>query len=149
MVRFFIRRIEKKYQQEEVRGKIGFFSGVFGLLTNFLLFLGKFFIGFSANSVSIMADAMNSLSDTISSVIVLFGFKIAGKPADKDHPYGHERFEYLTGLAVALLISFVGFQFLINSIEKIITPSAIQFSRVILLVLILSILIKILQYIVN
>lgn len=145
MVRFFIRRIEKKYQKEEVRGKIGFFSGVFGLLTNFILFLGKFFIGFSANSVSIMADAMNSLSDTISSVIVLFGFKIAGKPADKDHPYGHERFEYLTGLAVALLISFVGFQFLMNSIEKIITPSAIQFSRAILLVLILSILIKIYQ----
>lgn len=145
MIHFFIHRIEKKYQKEEVRGKMGVFAGIFGLVTNFILFLGKFFVGFSANSVSIMADAMNSFSDTISSVIVLFGFKIAGKPADKDHPYGHERFEYLTGLAIALLISLVGFQFLKSSFMKIVTPAAIHFSWATIIVLILSIAIKIYQ----
>lgn len=145
MIRFFIHRMEKKYQKEEIRSKIGFFSGIFGLVTNFILFIGKFFIGLSANSVSIMADAMNSFSDTISSIIVLFGFKIAGKPADKDHPYGHERFEYVTGLAIALLISFVGFQFLKSSFTKIVTPTSIHFSWAMMIVLVLSIIIKVYQ----
>lgn len=145
MIRFFIQRIEKKYQPVETRGKIGFFAGIFGLITNFILFVGKFVIGLTANSVSIMADAMNSFSDTISSVIVLFGFKIAAKPADKDHPYGHERFEYVTGLAVAVLISFVGFQFLKSSFLKILHPTSIHFSMAMFLVLLLSIGIKIYQ----
>ncbi|MHC5267769.1 cation diffusion facilitator family transporter [Enterococcus sp. LJL98] len=145
MIRFFIHRMEKKYQPAEMRGKVGFFAGVFGLISNFILFIGKFMIGFSANSVSIMADSMNSLSDTVSSIIVLFGFKIAAKPADKDHPYGHQRFEYVTGLAVAVLISFVGFQFLKSSFFKILNPSSIHFSKVMFIVLVLSIGIKVYQ----
>lgn len=145
MVRFFINKMEKKYRQEVLRGKIGLFSGIFGLLTNLLLFTGKLLIGLSTNSVSIMADAMNSFSDSISSILVLVGFKIASKPADKDHPYGHERFEYVTGLGVALLITFVGSQFFKTSVEKIMNPTSIHFSWLSLMVLVLSIIIKLYQ----
>lgn len=145
MIRFFISKMEKRYRQEMLRGKIGLFSGIFGLLTNLILFLSKLMIGLSANSVSITADAMNSFSDSISSILVLVGFKIASKPADKDHPYGHERFEYVTGLGVAILITFVGTQFFKTSIEKIMNPASIHFSWVTFLVLFLSIIIKLYQ----
>jgi cation diffusion facilitator family transporter len=90
--------------------------------------VGKFLIGLSARSVSIMADAINSLSDTVSSFLTLIGFRIAAKPADREHPYGHERFEYISGFVVSLLITFVGFQFLKNAFEKIITPEPIRLS---------------------
>lgn len=142
MIRFFINQLEKTYRKEMLRGKIGLLAGVFGLLTNLLLFLGKLMIGLSANSVSIMADAMNSFSDSISSILVLVGFKIASKPADKDHPYGHERFEYVTGLGVAILITFVGTQFFKSSIDKIIHPTSIHFSALVFIILVLSIGIK-------
>ncbi|GGI64839.1 cation diffusion facilitator family transporter [Enterococcus alcedinis] len=145
MVRFFIDKMEKKYRQEMLRGKIGLFSGIFGLLTNLMLFISKLLIGLSANSVSIMADAMNSFSDSISSVLVLVGFKVASKPADKDHPYGHERFEYVTGLGVALLITFVGSQFFKTSIEKMINPTSVHFSWLSFIILILSVIVKLYQ----
>ena len=145
MIRYFVHKMEKKHQSAGLRGKMGIFAGIFGLLTNFLLFVSKLLIGLSANSVSIMADAMNSFSDSISSVLVLVGFKIAAKPADKDHPYGHERFEYVTGLAVALLITFVGAQFFKSSIDKIIHPTAVQISTLSFVVLLLSIAIKLYQ----
>ena len=91
MLNFLLKKIEKE-NKETQRTKVGQLAGVLGLLSNLILFIGKFLIGFTAGSVSIMADAMNSLSDTISSVLTLIGFKVAAKPADSEHPYGHERF---------------------------------------------------------
>lgn len=92
-----------------------------------------------------MADAVNNLSDTISSVVTLLGFYIAGKPADREHPYGHERFEYISGMFVSLLITFVGFQFFLTSIDRIREPQSIHFTWIMLVVLLLSIFLKIWQ----
>ncbi|KLO74736.1 cation diffusion facilitator family transporter [Enterococcus cecorum] len=131
--------------QKYNRNQIGILAGILGLISNFVLFIGKFLIGVFAHSVSIMADAINSLSDTISSLLTLVGFKIAGKPADKEHPYGHERFEYVSGLIVSILVLFVGFKFLESSVQKIIHPVAIKLSPIVFFVLVLSIVIKILQ----
>ena len=107
--------------------------------------MGKFSIGLLSHSVSITADAINSLSDAISSLLTLVGFKIAAKPADKEHPYGHERFEYVSGMIVSLLVLFVGFKFLESSIQKIIHPVSIQLSPIVFAVLVLSIVIKFIQ----
>lgn len=131
--------------QKYNRNQMGILAGILGLISNFVLFIGKFLIGVFAHSVSIMADAINSLSDTISSLLTLVGFKIAGKPADKEHPYGHERFEYVSGLIVSILVLFVGFKFLESSVQKIIHPVAIKLSPIVFFVLVLSIVIKILQ----
>lgn len=111
------------------RTKKALMAGVWGLLTNVILFVAKLMIGLLSGSVSIMADAINSLSDTASSVLTLIGFKIAAKPADPEHPYGHERFEYISGLFVSLIITYVGFQFLHSSIEKIIDPKILPYHR--------------------
>jgi len=127
------------------RTKKALMAGVWGLLTNVILFVAKLMIGLLSGSVSIMADAINSLSDTASSVLTLVGFKIAAKPADPEHPYGHERFEYISGLFVSLIITYVGFQFLHSSIEKIIDPENIALSPIIFLVLVFSIALKVIQ----
>ncbi|GCF95513.1 cation transporter [Enterococcus florum] len=131
-----------KKSKTNQRTTIGFLAGVLGLLSNLVLFLSKFFIGTFSGSVSIMADAMNNLSDTASSIITLAGFKIAGKPADKDHPYGHERFEYVSGFVVSILITYVGFRFLDSSFDKILHPANVRLSSIVYIVLVLSILMK-------
>ncbi|WP_407856865.1 cation diffusion facilitator family transporter [Enterococcus hailinensis] len=124
------------------RTSVGILAGILGLISNLLLFLAKFFIGSLSGSVSIMADAMNNLSDTASSVITLAGFKIAGKPADEGHPYGHERFEYISGFVISILVTYVGFRFLDSSFLKILHPSSISLSPIVYIVLGLSILMK-------
>lgn len=145
MLEHFVEKMIKNKNKEEQRTKVGQIAGVIGLVSNIVLFLGKFSIGFIANSVSIMADAINSLSDMISSILTLVGFKIAAKPADKEHPYGHERFEYISGLAVSFIIMLVGVQFLQSSFNKILDPESISFSVLIFIVLLSSIIIKIWQ----
>lgn len=146
MINYLINQFEKKQKNvSDQRTIFGILAGVVGLLSNLLLFGSKLFIGFISGSVSIMADAMNNLSDTISSILTLAGFYISGKPADKEHPYGHERFEYISGFLVSLLITFVGFQFFTTSIDRIRYPQSILVNPTILLVLFLSILIKLLQ----
>lgn len=145
MLEHFVEKMIKNKNREEQRTKVGQIAGVIGLVSNIVLFLGKFSIGFIANSVSIMADAINSLSDMISSILTLVGFKIAAKPADKEHPYGHERFEYISGLAVSFIIMLVGVQFLQSSFNKILDPESISFSVLIFIVLLSSIIIKIWQ----
>lgn len=126
----------------KVRSQIGRLSGVVGILCNLLLFAGKITIGLLSGSVSITADAMNNLSDASSSVITFIGFKLAEKPADEDHPYGHARFEYLSALFVAAIIIIIGFELAKTSIEKIINPTDVLFSIPVAIVLILSILVK-------
>jgi cation diffusion facilitator family transporter len=107
-----------------------------------LLFLSKLVIGILSGSVSITADAMNNLTDATGSVVTLAGFRLAEKPADEDHPYGHARFEYLSGLAVAALILIIGFELAKSSVEKIFNPSPVEFSWALVAVLVLSILVK-------
>lgn len=145
MLSIFTNKIDQIADKEKRRAQYGLLSGSLGLLSNILLFLMKFFIGVMASSVSIMADAINNLSDAASSILTLVGFKIAAKPADKEHPYGHERFEYISGFLVSLLITFVGFQFLISSFKKILNPEEIKLSPILFVILILSILVKIWQ----
>lgn len=140
-----VEKIIKNKNKDEQRTKVGQFAGVMGLISNIILFFGKLLIGFIANSVSIMADAVNSLSDMISSILTLIGFKVAAKPADKEHPYGHERFEYISGLAVSFVIILVGVQFLQTSFKKILEPESTSFSIVVFIVLVASIIIKIWQ----
>nr|WP_238929121.1 cation diffusion facilitator family transporter [Enterococcus durans] len=115
------------------------------MLSNLILFISKLTIGLFSGSVSIMADAINSLSDTTSSILTLVGFKIAAKPADPEHPYGHERFEYISGLFVSIIITYVGFQFLETSIGKIIHPESLTLSPIIFIVLLFSIILKFVQ----
>ena len=142
-----LQRLENHYaeKKKDVRNAFGFFAGAAGLFSNILLFVAKLLIGIFSGSVSIIADAVNNLSDTASSALTLAGFHFSGKPADRNHPYGHERFEYISGMIVSLLIVFVGAQFLMTSFDRISNPESIRVSPVILLVLFLSIGIKILQ----
>ncbi|NLM66982.1 MAG: cation transporter [Enterococcus sp.] len=128
--------------EQRIRVKEGIRTGIFGLITNIILVIIKLIAGLIGNSVSIMADAMNSLGDTFNSILTITGFHIANKPADREHPYGHQRAEYLSGLFTAIIISFVGLQFLISSIQKIFKPEGIHRSPLVLVLLILSILIK-------
>lgn len=124
------------------RSATGRLAGTVGIVANFGLFAMKLIVGLLAGSVSITADAMNNLSDASSSVVTLLGFKLAEKPADADHPYGHARYEYLSGLAVAALILFIGFELAKSSVEKIFQPQAVQFTWITAAVLGMSILIK-------
>ena len=125
-----------------VRTAIGSLSGTVGIVCNLLLFLAKLIIGTLCGSVSITADALNNLSDASGSIVTLIGFRVAGKPADEHHPYGHARAEYLSGLAVAVLILFIGVELVKSSVGKIFRPSPIQFSGALVLVLLLSIAVK-------
>lgn len=144
MVKFFMKKFLSK-GPEGNRTSIGQLAGVLGFLSNAILFIGKFAIGVMAHSVSIMADAINSLTDTISSVLTLVGFKIAAKPADKEHPYGHERFEYISGFLISLIMTFVGWQFLQASFGKILQPEKVKLNWLVFVVLLLSIAIKVWQ----
>ena len=128
--------------QKDPRAAVGRLSGIVGIVCNILLFFGKIIIGTLSGSVSITADAMNNLSDAASSIVTLIGFKLSESPADEAHPYGHARFEYLSGLAVAAIVIVIGFELFKSSVEKIFAPSPIDFSPVAALVLILSILVK-------
>lgn len=124
------------------RSAVGRLSGIVGIICNILLFLAKLAIGLLCGSVSITADAMNNLSDATSSVVTLVGFKLAEQPADEEHPYGHARFEYLSGLAVAALVVVIGFELAKSSFGKILQPEPLAFSPALVLVLLLSIAVK-------
>ena len=121
---------------------LGMLSGTTGIIANFILFLFKVVTGFIAGSVSIMADAFNNLSDAGSSVVSLIGLKLAAKPADPDHPFGHGRFEYLTSLLIAAIIFLVGGSFFLTSLNKIGNPSNIHTSPAVLIILAASICVK-------
>lgn len=145
MIHFFLRLIVKDgedIQQPQVRSKMGKLSGIVGILCNLILAGSKLIVGIIAASVSITADALNNLSDAASSIVTLLGFKMAEKPADEEHPYGHARFEYLSGLAVAVMIILIGFELAKSSVEKILSPSAVETSFVTGCVLVFSIVVK-------
>ena len=125
-----LRLFVKDYRNTEdpkVRGAYGKLAGVVGIVCNLLLFAGKLIAGLLSGSVAITADAVNNLSDASSSLVTLLGFKLAERPADEEHPYGHARLEYLSGLAVAALILVIGVELGKSSIEKIINPERVLF----------------------
>ncbi len=118
-------------------------SSITGIVCNILLFVLKFILGLVSGSIAVSADAFNNLSDAGSSLVSLFGFKLASKPADKEHPFGHGRFEYLSGFIIAVIIMLVGFEFLKGAIDKIINPQSIAFSWIVVAGLVLSIIVKV------
>lgn len=145
MTEFLLRIFVKDYQNTnnpKVRSEVGKFAGKVGIACNVLLCIGKLAVGFMIGSVSVIADAVNNLSDALSSLVTLFGFRLAQRPADEDHPYGHARYEYLSGLAVAALILIIGVNLAESSIDKIIHPVAVDFSAVTFAVLLCSVGVK-------
>lgn len=141
LTNFLIKRFIPK-SGDNLRKSYGYLGGFVGVIANLILFLSKFIIGLALNSIAISADAFNNLSDVGSSVITIIGFKIADKPADKDHPFGHGRGEYIAGLVVSFLVLYVGFQFIKSSIERILHPVSLTFDLVSFGILILSIVVK-------
>lgn len=141
LIRIFIPNRDK-VGDPMVRGRYGTMAGLVGIVCNLLLFFGKVTIGVLSRSVSITADAVNNLADASSSIMTLIGFRLARKPADLEHPFGHARFEYISGLGVAALILVIGAQMLKTSISKILHPESVAFSGALVAVLILSIIIK-------
>lgn len=141
LIRLFIRRRED-VQDACVRLSYGNLAGITGIVCNVLLFAIKFFTGLFTGSISITADAVNNLSDASSGVITLLGFKLAGKPADPEHPYGHARMEYLAGLVVSFVILLIGVQLAGESVQKILHPAAATFGIVPAVMLVFSILVK-------
>lgn len=124
------------------RSAVGKLSGVTGIAVNLLLCLAKLFAGLLSGAVSMIADAVNNLSDAASSIVTLIGFKLAGKPADADHPFGHARYEYIAGLTVAALILFIGFETGKSSLERILEPQAVKLTLPVICVLVASVLVK-------
>lgn len=122
-----------------VRKSYANLAGVIGIITNSLLFFIKLSVGLFSNSVSILADAFNNLSDAASSIITIIGFKMANKPADAEHPFGHGRIEYLTAMVVSFMVMFVGLQFVKTSFQKIIKPTPVSFEIIPFLLLLISI----------
>ena len=125
-----------------VHSRIGTVAGITGIVCNLLLFGGKLIVGLLTGAVSIVADAVNNLSDAASSVMTLLGFRLARRPADADHPYGHARYEYLSGLAVAAMILLIGAELVKSSVAKIFNPEPIEFTAVTFWVLVASMAVK-------
>lgn len=124
------------------RTRVGSLTGAVCIMLNVVLCAAKAAIGVASGSVSIVADALNNLSDASSNIVSVLGFKLASKPADPEHPYGHGRYEYLSGLVVAVLVLLIGVELVKSSFEKLLAPEPIEFSWALVLVLTLSILVK-------
>lgn len=145
MTEIILRLFIKDYQNAEsscVRSSVGKLAGKVGIFCNFLLFSVKLIVGFMTKSVSIVADAINNLSDASSSLVTFIGFRLAQRPADEDHPYGHARYEYIAGLVVSALILLIGAEIVKSSVVKIFRPEAVEFPNASFVVLIFSVVLK-------
>ncbi len=131
------------FKDRSVRRQVGYLSGIIGIIINLILFFIKLSVGLFVSSVAILADAFNNLSDAASSVIIIIGFKLSSKPADKEHPYGHGRLEYISALIIAFLVMLVGFQFIKASIDRILNPTVVVFEWIPFILLFVSIFFKI------
>ena len=148
LLSFFIGR-DADITSQQIRSKIGSFSGVVGVICNLTVVAMKLAVGILTGAFSVVADALNNLMDAASAVVTLVGFKLAEKPADKDHPYGHARYEYLSGLAVAALIILVGFELLKTSFDKILHPVQIAYTFPLYAVLAISVGVKFWMFLFN
>lgn len=149
---FFVRRFIKNYQDTKdanVRTNVGKLSGIVGIFSNLFLFVIKFMIGTIVHSVSIQADGVNNLTDAGSNIISILSFHLANKPADKDHPFGHERTETIASLFVGILILVLGFETAKESISKVIHPGSIDFRIASVIILLISIIVKFWMYAYN
>ena len=141
LIRLFVPGADRASEQT-IRLRYGQLAGIVGITANVLLCLVKLLAGIVTHSISVMADAVNNLTDALSSVISLISFHLSGKEPDKEHPFGYGRTEYIAGLFVSMLIIFVGFQFVKSSAERILHPSAVLFSWSSILLLVVSMLVK-------
>ena len=149
---FLVRRFIKNYQDTKdanVRTSIGKLSGIVGIFNNLFLFVIKFVIGTIVHSVSIQADGVNNLTDAGSNIISILSFHLANKPADKDHPFGHERTETIASLFVGILILVLGFETAKESISKVLHPGSIDFRIASVIILLISIIVKFWMYAYN
>ena len=142
LIKKFIKNSED-IKNKKVRERYGYLGGIVGILVNIILFSIKITAGFLVNSIAVIADAFNNLSDVGASLVTIFGFKLSGKPADKEHPFGHGRIEYISGLIVAFLVILVGFEFIKSSFDRIKNPVPVEFSLIPFILLIVSILFKV------
>ena len=131
------------------REKVGIIAGIVGIISNLFLAIIKLLMGTATNSVSMMADAINNVSDTLSSTVMIFGFWLAKRPADSEHPHGHARYEYISGVFISLSILFIGIEFLKVSVEKILNPSELKLNIFWLVLLFITIIVKVIQCIFN
>lgn len=148
MINFLFKTFIKDFENVKnphVRDNYGKLAGVVGIISNVVLCVMKMLVGFISGSIAIVADAVNNLADASSSVITLLGFRLASMPEDDDHPYGHARIEYITGMIVSLIIILVGFELGKSSVSKIISPQPPDFSPATVIVLVIAIAIKIWQ----
>ena len=142
---FLIRKLQSKNSgpySADIRRKFGVLSGTVGIMFNILLFAGKLTVALLSGSVAIIADAFNNLSDAASSVVTIVGFKLSGKKPDPQHPFGHGRFEYISGFIVSIVIILVGVELAKSSISGIITPNPIEFSTITVVILVVSMMVK-------
>lgn len=152
MTNFILKTFMKDYSDNKdsaTRKKAGFLSSTVGIVCNIILFVSKFIIGTIANSVAIISDAFNNLTDCLSCIITMFGYNLASKPADKEHPFGHGRMEYFTSLIIAVFIIIVGFEFFKTSLSRIFNKENIDVTYFTIIVLVLSILLKFWMYLFN
>lgn len=139
---FLVSRFVKDYkniQNEKVRGAYGYLGGTVGIIVNALLFAIKLSVGLISGSIAVTADAFNNLSDAASSVITIVGFKLASKPADEEHPFGHGRLEYISALIVSFMVMMVGFQFIKASFDRILHPTPVKFELIPFILIVISI----------
>jgi len=148
LIKTFIKNHEN-VKDPKVRESYGKLAGIVGILSNALLCISKLAVGIIYNSIAIIADGVNNLADASSSIITLVGFKMANKPGDQEHPYGHARIEYLTGLFISILIIILGIKLFTSSFEKVLNPDPLEFSYVTIIVLIFAIGVKIWQTLFN
>jgi len=132
----------KSTNHKEVRDSYGYLASIVGILTNIFLFIIKISVGLISHSIAVTADAFNNLSDAASSIITFLGFKLASKPADKEHPFGHGRIEYISGLIVSFMVLLVGFEFIKSSFDRIKNPSIVKFQWIPFLLILFSIIVK-------
>ena len=148
LARLFIKN-HQDTKNPNVRQTYGILCGALGIGLNLLLFAGKFAAGFFSHSIAVTADDFNNLSDAGSSIITLIGFRMAGQKPDPDHPFGHGRIEYISGLLVAVIILLMGFELIQGSAAKILRPEDLTFSPAVLIILAVSILVKCYMYLYN
>ena len=141
LIRLFIRHPDNP-QDPHTRAAYGNLASIVGMVCNVLLCLGKLAVGTLFGSIAIMADALNNLSDASSNIVSLVGFKLASRAPDAEHPFGHARYEYLAGLAVSVMILVIGVELLKESFAKVLHPTEVAFSWLMVAVLIASILVK-------
>lgn len=146
---YFINRPNRNTRDPLFRKKTGYFVSITGIIFNILLSVSKVMIGFFVHSIAIMADAVNNIFDTISSVVTLLGFKLSEKPADREHPYGHGRIEYISGLLISIIVIIIGLQFIKSSVLRILNPDVVKFDKLSFIIMILSILVKVFITILN